>query len=256
MLELNTFSIAAGCPKSGMFGVAVSTAMPAVGANCPFVRAGVGAIATQSWVNPYLGIDGLRLLASDLSAEETIRRLIAEDPRAHLRQLGVVDRQFRSAAHSGDGCTGWYGHLTGPGFAVQGNMLTGPEPVRAMADAFAATAGDLPQRLMTALEAGQAAGGDRRGKQSAALVVMAEEEYPYVDLRADDHPEPVGELRRILEVARLQLLPFVGTFPTRGNPAGRDDPEVQAMVAKSPGDRSAIASVRFRDSDGWRGESD
>jgi uncharacterized Ntn-hydrolase superfamily protein len=237
MLELNTFSIAAGCRESGMFGVAVATAMPAVGANCPFVRAGVGAIATQSWVNPYLGIDGLRLLSSDLSAEETIRRLIADDPRAHLRQLGVVDRHFRSAAHSGEGCTGWYGHLTGPGFAVQGNMLTGPEPIQAMADAFAATIGDLPERLVAALEAGQAAGGDRRGKQSAALLVAASEEYPYVDLRVDEDQEPVKQLRRVFEVAKRQLLPFVRTFPTRSNPAGYDDPDVLAMVGKPPAER-------------------
>ncbi|MCW5716053.1 MAG: DUF1028 domain-containing protein [Bauldia sp.] len=237
MLELNTFSIAAGCRESGMFGVAVSTAMPAVGANCPFVRAGVGAIATQSWVNPYLGIDGLHLLAKGLSADETIARLIANDPRAHLRQLGVVDRQFRSAAYSGEGCTGWYGHLTGDGFAAQGNMLTGPEPVRAMADVFTATAGDLPERLMSALEAGQAAGGDRRGKQSAALLVAASEEYPYVDLRVDEHQEPVKQLRRVFEVAKRQLLPFVRTFPTRRNPAGYDDPDVLAIIGKPPAER-------------------
>lgn len=242
MPELNTFSIVARCPRTGMLGVSVATAMPAVGSNCPFARAGVGAIATQSWVNPYLGIDGIRLLGDGLPAGEVLRRLLAADPRAELRQIGIVDRHHRSAAYSGSSCSPWFGDRTGPGYAVQGNMLTGPEVVDAMEASFLATVEkDLPERLVAALEAGQQVGGDRRGKQSAALLVAHREEYPFLDLRVDEHREPVAELRRVFEVARRQLQPFVATFPTRDNPLGSDDPGVSRMVAKAPADRAKAA---------------
>ncbi len=239
MIELNTFSIVARCPRSGMMGVSVATAMPAVGSNCPFARAGVGAIATQSWVNPYLGIDGIRLLEAGQSAEAVLRLLLAEDPRSDLRQIGIVDSEHRSAVHSGAGCTPWFGHRAGHGYSVQGNMLTGPAVIDAMEATFLATsAATLPERLMAALEAGQGEGGDRRGKQSAALYVVWSEDYPYVDLRVDEHVEPVAELRRVFEVAKRQLLPFVETFPTRNDPHGRDDPAVSAMVSEEPARRS------------------
>jgi uncharacterized Ntn-hydrolase superfamily protein len=237
MPELNTFSIVARDPNSGMFGVAVATAMPAVGSNCPHARAGVGAIATQSWVNPYFGIDGLQYLEEGLSAEETLGRLLATDPRSRLRQIGIVDRHNRSAAYSGPGCTGWFGHLTGPGYAIQGNMLIGPATIEAMAAAFNGSDADLTERLMLALEAAQLNGGDKRGKQSAALYVVKSEAYPYLDLRVDEHIDPVAELRRVCEVAKRHFLPFAAGFPTRVNPAGSDDPEVLSMVAKAPQDR-------------------
>ncbi len=217
MLLFNTFSIAGRCARSGRLGVAISTAVPAVGSICTFVKAGVGAIATQSWTNPYLGIDGLALLGQGLSAQETLAKVMGADPGRNLRQVGIVDQQGRSAAWSGDECTLWFGHRTGPNFAVQGNMLVGAATIEAVADVFVRSAAlDLPERLLQALEAGQAAGGDKRGKQSAALKVMDVEEYPYCDLRVDDHPDPVAELRRVFMVAHQGFLPFtVRNLPSR-----------------------------------------
>lgn len=235
MLELNTFSIAARCARTGMVGVAVSTAVPAVGAVCPFVKAGAGAISTQSWVNPYLGIDGIRLLAEGMSAKQTLDELMADDPGRDVRQLGIVDRDGASASWSGTACTPWFGHITGPNYAVQGNMLIGEATIQAMATAFErAEALDLPERLLVALETGQAAGGDKRGRQSAAIKVMHKEEYPYLDLRVDEHRHPVAELRRVFEVARQQLLPFIEGMPTRAAPLGNLPEEVGAMLLTPP----------------------
>jgi uncharacterized Ntn-hydrolase superfamily protein len=235
MLEFNTFSIAARCPRSGMVGVAVSTAVPAVGGICPFVKAGVGAVSTQSWVNPYLGIDGIRLLAEGKSAKVALDALIAGDPGRDVRQLGIVDRNGESAAWSGKDCTPWFGYIAGPNYAVQGNMLVGEATIQAMAAAFQrAEALDLPERLLVVLEAGQAAGGDKRGRQSAAIKVMYKEEYPYLDLRVDEHRHPVAELRRVFEVARHQYLPFVVGMPTRGNPLGNLPEAVAAMLLTPP----------------------
>ncbi|MGH6899081.1 MAG: DUF1028 domain-containing protein [Geminicoccaceae bacterium] len=235
MLELNTFSIAARCARTGMVGVAVSTAVPGVGGICPFVRAGVGAVSTQSWVNPYLGIDGIGLLAEGLGAQAALDRLIADDPGRDVRQVGIVDRNGESAAWSGKDCTPWFGHITGPDYAVQGNMLVGEPTIQAMAAAFERAAGlDLPERLLVVLEAGQAAGGDKRGRQSAAIKVMLREEYPYLDLRVDEHRHPVAELRRVFEVARHQYLPFVVGMPTRANPEGALPEEVGAMLLTPP----------------------
>jgi uncharacterized Ntn-hydrolase superfamily protein len=221
VLELNTFSISARCARTGMLGVAVSTAVPGVGGICPFVRSGTGAISTQSWVNPYLGIDGIRLLTEGLTAEQALDRLTAADPGRDVRQLGIVDGKGGSAAWSGRECTSWFGHITGPNFAVQGNMLVGEATINSMAEAFKRTeALDLPERLLVVLEAGQAAGGDKRGRQSAALLVHDREEYPYLTLRVDEHRYPVAELRRVFEVARHQLLPFIKGLPTRNDPLG------------------------------------
>lgn len=238
MIHLNTFSAVARCERTGMFGVAVSTAVPAVGGICPFVKNQVGAVATQSWVNPYLGIDAIRLLDQGLSAEDSLKRLLADDPGRGDRQLGIVDRQGRAAAYTGDNCVSWAGHLIGEGFAVQGNMLVGAATIEAMAtEAEAGKALDLPERLMRILEAGQAAGGDKRGKQSAALKVLYQEEFPYVDVRADEHPEPVVELRRIFEVVKVQLLPFTKGMPSRVDPIGQVSNEVLALLSRAPADR-------------------
>lgn len=235
MLELNTFSIAARCERTGMFGVAVSTAVPGVGGICPFVRAGVGAVSTQSWVNPYLGIDGIRLLGEGMSAQAALDRVIADDPGRDVRQVGLVDRSGASAAWSGKDCTPWFGHITGSNYAVQGNMLVGEPTIRAMAEAFEqAEQLELPERLLVVLEAGQAAGGDKRGRQSAAIKVMHEEEYPYLDLRVDEHRHPVAELRRVFEVARQQYLPFIVGMPTRAAPLGNLPEEIGAMLLTPP----------------------
>jgi uncharacterized Ntn-hydrolase superfamily protein len=233
--ELNTFSVAARCPQSGMLGVVVATAVPAVGSNCPYVAGDAGAIATQAWVNPYLGIDGLRLLRTGLPAADVARMVLADDPRADSRQLGIVDRDGRSAAHTGAACSGWCGHHTAPDLAIQGNMLAGEAVIDAMAAAMAAAPElPLPERLLRALEAGDAHGGDCRGKQSAALHVVAGEEYAHLDLRVDEHPEPVRELRRVFAVAARQLLPFAASFPTRTDPAGAYDADTWAMLERGP----------------------
>lgn len=234
MLELNTFSIAARCERTGMLGVAVSTAVPGVGGICPFIAPNVGAVSTQSWVNPYLGIDGVGLMAKGMSAKAALKKLIADDPGRDVRQVGLVDKTGQSAAHTGKNCVPWAGHITGKNFAVQGNMLVGEPTVRAMAEAFARTMDlTLPERLMTVLEAGQAAGGDKRGRQSAALKVYRTEEFPYLDLRVDEHRHPVAELRRVFEVARHQLLPFVDGMPSRKNPLG-DLPDAVAKTLLQP----------------------
>ncbi|MBM3518087.1 MAG: DUF1028 domain-containing protein [Alphaproteobacteria bacterium] len=235
MIEVTTFSIAARCPRTQMFGVAVSTAVPGVGGLVPFIQPAVGAAATQSWVNPYLGIDAIKLLAAGQSAQAALDAVIAADPGRAVRQIGLVDAAGRSAAWSGPECTPWFGHVTGTDFAAQGNMLIGESTITAMAEAFVAGGSlALPERLLVALEAGQRAGGDKRGRQSAALRVMYREEYPYLDLRVDEHAYPVAELRRVFEVARHQLLPFVEGLPSRANPLGAIPAEVGAMLMVPP----------------------
>ncbi|KPL51388.1 hypothetical protein ABB55_03380 [Prosthecomicrobium hirschii] len=237
-MELNTFSIVARCAAAGHLGVAVATAVPAVGSMCPFTMAATGAVSTQSWVNPYLALAVLDRLAGGEDAEAALAAVLAEDEAADLRQIGVVDGAGRASAWTGAACTPWAGHIVGEDFAVQGNMLTGPEVIDAMAAAFRASAGEaLDERLMRALEAGDAAGGDRRGKQSAALRVHGPEAYPLLDIRADEHPHPVGELRRILGIARLQLMPFVAHMPKRGQPAGPQPAAVTDVLALAPPDR-------------------
>jgi len=234
-VRLNTFSIVARCPRTGRLGRAVSTAVPVVGAICPFVQPGAGAVASQSWANPYLALDALALMAGGTAAQEALDQVLSGDGGRALRQVGVVDAAGRSAAWTGDDCTPWCGHRTGSGYAVQGNMLAGEAVVAGMEAAFldAADSG-LEERLMRALEAGQAAGGDKRGKQSAALKIYGREAYPWLDLRVDEHPALVAELRRVLGVAMLQLRPFVDAMPTREGVAAAMPDEVTAMLALSP----------------------
>ncbi len=194
-----TFSIIARDPESGHFGVAVSTAVPCVGAMVPHAKAGVGAITTQSFTNVMLGIDGLRLLEIGLSPEAALTSLLAEDPEAAQRQVAGIDAQGRIFAYSGDACVDWYGARSGDNYSVQGNMLVGKETIDAMAGAFEQSSGFLPARLVEALEAGQAAGGDKRGRESAALLTVpfGPEPASKIDIRVDQHEDPVAELRRI-----------------------------------------------------------
>ncbi len=199
-VNLTTFSIVARCPQTGDLGVAVSTAIPAVGAINPFARAQVGAIATQAWSNPYLGIDGLNLLAQGLSATEVLEQLLKADADKERRQLSIVDAHGGVAAFTGTQVQPWKGHREGESYVVAGNFLVSDETILAMAETFETMRGSLGERLLVALEAGQAAGGDRRGKVSAALLVVRDEEYPYLDLRVDEHSEPVAELRRIFDI--------------------------------------------------------
>lgn len=234
-IEANTFSVAARCPRTGMLGVAVSTAVPAVGAICPHIKPGVGAVTTQSWTNPYLAIEALRLMQAGASGPEALDQVLGTDAAKDVRQIGLVDAQGREAVWSGEQCTPWFGHRTGPGFAIQGNMLVGPETIEAMASAFAGSEPlELGERLLLTLEAGQAAGGDKRGKQSAALLVYNTEDYPWIDLRVDEHRHPIAELRRIYTIYLLQVRPFLEGMPRKGRPAAGAPSSVQSMLLTPP----------------------
>ncbi|GAA5531961.1 DUF1028 domain-containing protein [Deinococcus aluminii] len=200
-----TFSIVGRDPLTGDLGVAVASKFLAVGALVPFARAGVGAVATQSYVNPNYGPDGLGLLASGLGPEEVAAQFQAEDPDIRQRQFGIVGADGRSVTFTGEGCHAWAGGEAWENVAVQGNILTGPEVVAAMLAAWEAGAGQpLPRRLLTTLQAGDAAGGDKRGRQSAALLCVGPGRGyggltdDWVNLRADDHPDPCAELERLL----------------------------------------------------------
>jgi uncharacterized Ntn-hydrolase superfamily protein len=205
-----TYSIAACDLEAGQWGVATQSKFLAVGSVVPWAEPGIGAIATQAYANPRYGPEGLALLREGLAADEVVRRLTeADDGRDH-RQLGVVDGQGRGASFTGSETMDWAGGTAGTGFAAQGNILVGAETVDALAATFAATEGrPLAQRLIDCLAAAQAAGGDRRGQQSAALLVV-ERDGGYaglsdllVDLRVDDHPEPIPELGRLYEMHDL-----------------------------------------------------
>jgi uncharacterized Ntn-hydrolase superfamily protein len=207
--SVRTFSVVAADPSSGECGVAVASKFLASGAVVPWARAGVGAIATQSHANVSYGPRGLEMLADGVDPETVVERLTAADADAQKRQVGIVDMRGGSATFSGSECLTWYGGRTAPAVAVQGNILLSEETVVAMLEAFKATSGALAWRLLAALKAGDRAGGDRRGKQSAALLVVRPEggyggfTDRYLDLRVDDHPQPVDELDRISGVWRL-----------------------------------------------------
>jgi uncharacterized Ntn-hydrolase superfamily protein len=220
-----TFSIAAFDPVHGDLGVAVATRALAVGSVVPWARAGVGAVATQAAANTTFGPRGLELLRVGHEPDEVIARLTADDPYAPLRQLGVVDRLGRSAAFTGARCQPWAGHRLGEHYACQGNILVDATTIDAMADAFERASGDLAHRLLAALQAGDAAGGDRRGRQSAALLVVRKGAYfgiddLFVNLRVDDHPAPVAELERLMRVWERER--GHGTAPAPGNESGSD----------------------------------
>ncbi len=208
-----TFSIVARDTRTGELGIAVQSKFLAVGAVVPWARAGIGAIATQSWANTSYGPRGLELLASGLTAGEVLAQLTRDDDGRALRQVGIVGVNGAPATFTGDDCYPWAGgHVRGD-YTCQGNILVGEETVLAMARTFEETAGHLADRLVAALAAGQAAGGDSRGQQSAALlVVRAAGGYSgfndrFIDLRVDDHPQPIDELRRLLQLHKLYLFP-------------------------------------------------
>jgi uncharacterized Ntn-hydrolase superfamily protein len=223
-----TFSIVGFDPQAGDLGVAVQSKFLAVGAVVPFARAGVGAVATQSWANTSYGPRGLDLLAAGKSPEEAVTALTGADDRPEQRQVGIVDAQGRSASFTGPNCFPWAGGMTGPNFAAQGNILVGEDTVRALAETFQQAQGSLAHRLVQALAAGQRAGGDSRGQQSAALLVVREAggyggfNDRMIDLRVDEHPQPITELARLLDYYELlflkplpeDLLPIDATLAT------------------------------------------
>lgn len=208
-----TFSIVARDPQVGESGIAVQSKFLAVGAVVPWAKAGVGAIATQSWANTSYGPRGLELLASGLSAQETLAQLISEDDGRASRQVGIVGVEGKPATFTGDQCFPWAGGQVGEHYTCQGNILVGEDTVLAMARTFEQTTGQLCDRLVAALAAGQAAGGDSRGQQSAALLVVRHGggyggfNDRFIDLRVDDHPQPINELQRILQLHKLYLFP-------------------------------------------------
>lgn len=217
-----TFSIVARCPRSGQFGVAAATAMPAVGKLLSHAAAGVGAVATQAQVNPYLGLDGLDLLRQGFSAQQALQRLHASDPCMVLRQCALIDARGNTACWTGEQCIPWAGSLGGEQFSVQGNRLVGPQVLEAVAAAFChGQQRPLIERLIEALAAGDACGGDRHGESSAVIYVVDREAYPLWDIRVDHHRDPVAELRRLHEVFAREVLPEILAMPTRANPAGK-----------------------------------
>lgn len=209
MHVLATFSIVACDLKAQAWGVAVASKFPAVGAVVPWARAKSGAVATQALSNTSFGPRGLELMDSKLSAYDTLRRLLEGDDDREHRQVGLVDSDGGAATFTGASCLEWAGGITGQGYAIQGNLLSGPEVVRQMEHAFLETGGDLPKRLLSALEAGGQAGGDRRGRQSAALfVVKPKAGYGghndrWIDYRVDDHLYPIPRLAELLVLHRL-----------------------------------------------------
>jgi len=205
----------------GRFGVAIASRFLAVGALCVHTRRAVGALSTQALLNPLYGPAGLDGLAAGTAPDDVVSALTGADEGREQRQLHLLPARGRGAAWTGSECVHWCGHQVFDDFSVAGNMLAGPEVLDETARAFRAAAGrPLAERLLEALAAGEAAGGDKRGKQAAALRIHADEDYPSLDLRVDDHAEPVAELRRLYETSLERFQPFVACLAGRGRPAG------------------------------------
>jgi uncharacterized Ntn-hydrolase superfamily protein len=212
----------------GAFGVAVASRFFAVGMYCPHARSGVGALYSQALVNPLYGEKGLDLLSEGISAEKAIKNLVEPDDGRDHRQVHLIDSKSQVAAHTGKACIDWCGHLAGEGCSVAGNMLAGPAVLERTLETFVREKNlSFPERLLAAMEAGEAAGGDKRGKQGAALRIHTTEDYPFLDLRVDDHAEPLAELRRLYEKSLERFQPFAACLPSRARPAGLTD---RAMI--------------------------
>ena len=219
-----TWSIVAHDPATGAFAVAVATKAFAVGASCPFVRAGVGAVSTQSFTNRYLAPAILDALERGLPSAAAIESALAGDAGHGIRQVHAIDRHGRTAAWTGANCVPWCGSVAAPGISVAGNMLAGEPTVAATLTTWQATPDlPMPERLMAAMEAGESAGGDRRGRQSAAMKLVTTEDFPDLDLRVDDHPQPLTELRRLLDIWRRERAPGLAMSPRKADPAGLID---------------------------------
>ena len=236
-----TWSIIARDRDTGQFGIAVATRFFAVGALVPHVKSRIGAIATQALINPFYGTDGLRLLEQGSSARDVVRAITAADAGRNHRQVHAMDARGEIAAHTGTACIGWCGHLAGDNVSLAGNMLLGAAVIEDTAAAYAMnTALPFPRRLIAALRAGEAAGGDKRGKQSASLVICGEEEWPDLNLRVDDHADPLAELERLEKVSRERFVHFRRFLPNRRDRVGVTDRAVieseigKALAAEDP----------------------
>jgi uncharacterized Ntn-hydrolase superfamily protein len=219
--------------EAGRFGVAIASRFFAVGALCVHTRRGVGALSTQALMNPLYGPQGMALLAEGLAPQQVVERLTRDDAGRDQRQVHVLPARGRPAAWTGAACIEWCGHRTEEAFSVAGNMLAGPQVVQATADAFVQTQGlDLAERLLAAMAAGEAAGGDKRGKQAAALRIHADEDYPQLDLRVDDHEEPLQELQRLYRKSLERYQPFMACLAGRKDPVGLVDRDaIEASIA-------------------------
>jgi uncharacterized Ntn-hydrolase superfamily protein len=219
-----TWSIIARDNATGQFGIAVATRFFAVGARVPHIAAAIGGIATQALVNPYYGIDGVRLLREGRQPRDIVETLIAADAGYQSRQLHIMDAGGRIASHTGSECVDWCGHIEGSGFSIAGNMLAGARVLDDTAEAYMANeALPFARRLIAAMRSGEAAGGDKRGRQSAALLIYGDEEWSALDLRVDDHADPLTELERLEQVSRERWVHFRQFLPSRSNPAGVTD---------------------------------
>lgn len=217
---------------NGRFGVAIASRFFAVGALCVHTQRGVGALATQALMNPLYGPAGLALMSAGCNAADAVASLVSADAGREHRQLHMLPATGPAAAHSGADCIGWCGHGLFDHFSVAGNMLAGPQVLEATAQAFRDAAGSpLAQRLLAAMAAGEAAGGDKRGKQAAALRIHADEDHPQLDLRVDDHAEPIAELQRLYRVSLERFLPFTACLPGRHDPVGLTErSEIEARI--------------------------
>lgn len=216
-----TFSLVARCPRSGQFGVAALTAEMGVGKLVGHVSPSVGAAASQASMNPYLAIDGLRLMAEGLDASAALAEVVRRDPGRAVRQCALVDADGGTAAWTGERTIGWAGHLEATDVVVSGNRLVGRETLEAAVEAFLAAGDvDLAERLLRGVEAGEATGADTDGARSGHLVVFAGEAYPLWDVRVDSEADPAARLRELAEEYRVDLVPVVEKLPTRRDPLG------------------------------------
>jgi uncharacterized Ntn-hydrolase superfamily protein len=231
-----TWSILVRDNATGALGAAVATRFFAVGALAIHVEGGVAALATQALINPMYAIHGMARLRGGEAPESVVAALLAADAGRENRQIHILDNAGRIAAHTGAACIAWCGSVRGADVSVAGNMLAGPNVVSRTLDAFGSAVGPLAERLMTALEAGEAAGGDARGKQSAALKICTRDPYPDLDIRADDHPDPLRELRRLYGVSQERFALFRQFLPGTDSPCGVFDRQViQAAIAARSG---------------------
>jgi len=228
-----TYSIVARDPVSGELGVAVASRFFAVGSLVPHIRHNA-AMATQAFVNPMWGVEGIRRLSAGESADSVMKDFVARDAGQAIRQAHMMDATGHSVAHTGSGCIDWAGHSMADGISVAGNMLAGPEVVAHTLSCYLDNA-QLPfaERLLTAMQAGESAGGDKRGRQAAGLRIHGGQDYPILDLRVDDHADPLAELRRLYSVAQERAVHFAATFPTAENFSGiTDRTELDRSIAE------------------------